>query len=222
MRYRCLVIDHDDTAVDSTATVHYPAHRRAMELLRPGLAPIDLDGWLLKNFDPGLMTYLKDELAMSEEELAAEYTIWREFNTRTRATFFPGFLDVLRKFRENGGRIAVVSHSEADLILEDYRRGDAGDAILPELVFGWDPVEQRRKPSPWPIEQILRSFAVEPAEVLVVDDLKPGVAMAEAAGVDIAGAGWGHRIEQIRRYMRRRCKAYFDSIEEFARFLFES
>ena len=24
MRYPCLVVDHDDTVVDSTATVHYP------------------------------------------------------------------------------------------------------------------------------------------------------------------------------------------------------
>jgi phosphoglycolate phosphatase/pyrophosphatase PpaX len=67
----------------------------------------------------------------------------------------------------------------------------------------------------------LSSFAVDPSEVLVVDDLKPGVAMAEAAGVDIAGAGWGHRIEAIRRYMQGRCKAYFDSIDAFGRFLFD-
>ena len=24
LKYRCLVLDHDDTTVDSTATVHYP------------------------------------------------------------------------------------------------------------------------------------------------------------------------------------------------------
>jgi len=26
LRCRCLNLDHDDTAVNSTATVHYPAH----------------------------------------------------------------------------------------------------------------------------------------------------------------------------------------------------
>ena len=25
MRYKCLVLDHDDTVVDSTASIHYPA-----------------------------------------------------------------------------------------------------------------------------------------------------------------------------------------------------
>ena len=24
MRYRCLILDHDDTVVNSTATIHYP------------------------------------------------------------------------------------------------------------------------------------------------------------------------------------------------------
>jgi len=220
MRYRCLILDHDDTAVNSTATIHYPAHRRAMELLRPGTEPIDLQGWLLRNFEPGLMPYLTVELGMSEKELAAEYTIWQEFNRARRAPFFPGFLDVLRRFRHNGGRVAVVSHSEAELIEGDYRRGDGGDPVLPELVFGWDPDEYRRKPSPWPVREILRAFALGPPDVLVIDDLKPGVLMAQAAGVDVAAAGWGHRIGEIRTYMRSHCAAYFATVEAFSSFLF--
>ena len=30
LRYKCLIIDHDDTAVDSSATVHHPAHVKSM------------------------------------------------------------------------------------------------------------------------------------------------------------------------------------------------
>jgi len=228
MRYRCLVLDHDDTAVDSTATIHYPAHLRAMSVLRPGLEPIGLEGWFLKNFDPGLLPYLRDELGMTEEELAVEYRIWRDFNVQARAPFYPGFLDLLRRFQDGGGRIAVVSHSEADLILEDYRRSDPGTPgdhrapVVPELVFGWDPVEERRKPSPWPVQEVLRAFSLQPEEILVVDDLKPGLAMARAAGVAIAAAGWAHRIEAIRTYMMERCEVYLDSVEALGAFLFES
>ncbi|MBN1836418.1 MAG: HAD family hydrolase [Spirochaetales bacterium] len=222
MRYRCLILDHDDTAVDSTAVIHYPAHVRALGVLRPGLEPIGLEGWLLKNFDPGIMPYLRDELGMSEEELEAEYRIWRECNLQARAPFYPGFVELLRRFQEAGGRIAVVSHSEADLILEDYRRGDSGTTVLPELIFGWDPEEERRKPSPWPVLEVLRRFSLQPGEVLVVDDLKPGLAMARAAGVAIAAAGWGHRIEPIRAYMQANCQAYLESVGDLATLLFES
>ena len=31
LRYRCLVLDHDDTAVMSTPLIHYPAHVKAMK-----------------------------------------------------------------------------------------------------------------------------------------------------------------------------------------------
>ena len=27
MKYRCLIVDHDDTVVNSTATVHFPCFR---------------------------------------------------------------------------------------------------------------------------------------------------------------------------------------------------
>src|SRR5512135_1884264 len=60
-RYRCLIVDHDDTAVDGTRRVHYPAHLRAMQVLRPDLVPVDIDTWFLKNFDPGIMAFLVDE-----------------------------------------------------------------------------------------------------------------------------------------------------------------
>jgi phosphoglycolate phosphatase/pyrophosphatase PpaX len=39
LRYRCLLVDHDDTAVDSTSAVHYPAHLEALRELRPGRTP---------------------------------------------------------------------------------------------------------------------------------------------------------------------------------------
>ena len=72
MRYRCLILDHDDTAVDGTRLVHHPAHLRAMEVLRPGTEPVDLDTWFVKNFDPGILSYLVGELGFSDREMAVE------------------------------------------------------------------------------------------------------------------------------------------------------
>ena len=42
MRYKCLVLDHDDTVVDSTASIHYPAFLEALKILRPGVQQITL------------------------------------------------------------------------------------------------------------------------------------------------------------------------------------
>ena len=130
---RCLVLDHDDTAVDSTATIHYPAHRECMARLRPGTVPVTLEEWFLKNFDPGIAHYLEEELRLSPEELETELEIWRSHTAARQPHFFPGIIDVLRAFRRRGGLIAVVSHSEAATIERHYRAA----AFLPDDVYGW-------------------------------------------------------------------------------------
>ena len=217
--YQCLILDHDDTAVNSTALIHYPSHVESMRQLRPQAAAIGLNGWFLKNFEPGIMNYLRDELGLSEEELQIEYKVWREFNTSRVPPFFPGFLDSLRAFRSRGGIITVVSHSEEDIILKAYRSAQGEGAILPDLVFGWDYDETRRKPSPWPVQRILAAFDLSPDQALIVDDLKPGVLMSRTSGVAIAGAGWAHRIPEIHAYMRKNCDLFFNSVEQFGSFI---
>ena len=37
MKYKCLVLDHDDTVVESTASMHYPSFVETINILRPGL-----------------------------------------------------------------------------------------------------------------------------------------------------------------------------------------
>lgn len=215
-RYRCLILDHDDTAVDSSRRVHHPAHVRTMEVLRPGLVPVDLDTWFLKNFDPGIVAFLEGELGMTPEELAVEHRIWREFTSTASGEFYPGFLPALAEFQARGGLVTVVSHSESDIILGHYR---GADGVVPDLVFGWDADPQHRKPHPYPVLEILRRLRLDAREALVVDDLKPGVAMAQAAGVDAAAAGWGHDIPAIREWMQKVCVAYFATVDEFSDFI---
>lgn len=222
LRFRCLILDHDDTAVNSTAVIHHPSHVESMRVLRPRETAIDLQGWFLKNFDPGIMHYLREELGLTEKELRTEYKIWRKFNTSMIPEFFPGFLELLHEFRARGGSIAVVSHSESDIILNAYRTAGDGGQLLPEMVFGWESEESRRKPSPWPVHQILKAFKLRPEQALIVDDLKPGVLMSRATGVPIAAAGWAHRIPRIRAYMRENCDVYLESIEQLGEYIFDA
>lgn len=217
MTYRCLILDHDDTAVRSTPEIHYPAHLEVMRQLRPDSPPASLEEWLLKNFSPGIMAYMTEELGFSSEEVDLEYKIWREHTEKQIPSFFPGFLETLEEFRSRGGIITVVSHSEADLIRRDYEAAGAGH--LPQAVYGWEFDESKRKPHPWPVEQILSRYGLSPREALILDDLKPAVEMSRRSGVPIAAAGWGYDIPPIRRYMEEHCLAYFSAVEEFRRFL---
>ena len=218
MKFKCLILDHDDTSVESTPFIHYPAHQEVMRQLRPNRESVKLEEWFLKNFSPGIMEYMTGELGFTEEEIKEEYRIWREFTEKSIPPFFPGYLDVLREYKMKGGIITVVSHSEEDLIRRDYIHAGAED--LPELVFGWDFDASKRKPNPYPVNEILSHYALVPADALILDDLKPAVEMSRSTSVPIAAAGWGHCIPQIRDYMERNCQYYLSSVEEFRTLLF--
>jgi beta-phosphoglucomutase-like phosphatase (HAD superfamily) len=220
LRYPCLVVDHDDTSVMSTPSLHYPAHVEALRRLRPGLEPIGLEGWLSKNFHPGIMEYLGGELGLDEAELRQNYDIWREFTSTHVPEFFPGLLDIYTEHKRRGGVLVVISHSEVAMIERDYRAAGAGTAPMPDLVFGWDVDPERRKPSPWPLLETMRRFGFEGREILVLDDLKPGADMAAAAGVDCAAACWGHSIPEIRDAMRGMCRYFLERVEELRDLLF--
>ena len=224
-RYPCLVVDHDDTSVMSTPSLHYPAHVEALRRLRPALEPIALDGWLSRNFDPGLMEYLVGELGFSEEELRQNYLVWREFTRSRVPDFFPGLLDIYAEHKSRGGALVVISHSEVEMIGRDYRAAGLADRrgggpVLPDLVFGWDADPGRRKPHPYPLLETMRRLGFTPSEILMLDDLKPGADMAAAAGVDFAAASWGHSIPRIRDVMRARSRYFLERVEDLRPLLF--
>ena len=215
LRYTCLILDHDDTAVDSTAGIHYPAHLRMMKKLRPGHKPVSLEQWYLKNFNPGIMEYLLHELGLDELELKEEYKIWHQHTSDQIPHFYPGFIEALKIYREQNGKISVVSHSEKEFIERDYTANN----FMPDVIFGWNYDENKRKPHPWPVLETMKRTGIEASRILVVDDLKPGVLMAGEAGVHIAAAGWAHSIPDIESYMRKNCQVYFKTVAEFRVFI---
>lgn len=215
MALRCLILDHDDTVVDSTRAIHYPAYRRLISVLRPETPILSFEEWMLKNFDPGIISFFRDELGFDDREMELEYEMWRATVLETVPPLFAGMLDTLAEFRSRGGLITVVSHSEKDMITRAYDHASDGN-LLPDAVYGWEQPPERRKPDPWPVLDILDRFGLEPDEALVVDDLKPGADMARAAGVSVAGAGWGYDIPRIRTMMQSCCDLYLGTVEEFA------
>ena len=90
------------------------------------------------------------------------------------------------------------------------------------MIFGWEYPPEQRKPSTYPLEQIMKSGRLKPEELLVIDDLKPGYDMAKAAGVPFAAAGWANDIPQIEAFMRKNCGLYFKTVEELRGWLFNS
>ena len=129
---------------------------------------------------------------------------------------YQGIREIMLRQRAEGGLICVASHSLEKNIRRDYA---ANDLPQPDLVFGWDLPVERRKPNPFPLQEIMRIYGLKPEELLMIDDLKPGFDMASGCGVDFAAAGWANDIEEIERFMRQNSRYYFKTVEELNTFL---
>ena len=218
MKYRCLVLDHDDTVVNSTATIHYPAFREFMKTEKPEIR-LTLEEYFLYNFEPGVISLFRDICGLSEKQMKQEEAFWRAYVRGHVPEVYEGLPEVLRRFQECGGILCVVSHSFSDYIRRDYRQNGLPE---PDIVFGWDMEAEKRKPSPFALEEIMRRFHLQPGEILVLDDLKPGYDMAKAAGVDFAAAGWANDVPEIAAFMQENCGRYFKRVSDFGAFLEQS
>ena len=59
-----------------------------------------------------------------------------------------------------------------------------------------------------------------PDELLMVDDLKPGLEMAHACGVDFAACFWSYDIPVIRNYMKENADFCLNSVTELSALIF--
>ena len=219
MKYKCLVLDHDDTVVNSTATIHYPCFVEYLEKFFPHLAKnYTLKSYFEKNFHPGITSLLVDEVGLNEVQLKEEEAYWSNFVSGHIPTAYNGIGEIIEKFRALGGIIAVDSHSYTKYIERDYRHNSLP---FPDVIYGWDIPGEQRKPSPYTIFDLMKRFNLSPKEILVVDDLKPGFDMARAAGVDFAAAGWAYDVEEIEQFMRKHCDYYLESVADLGKILFE-
>ena len=217
MKYPCLVVDHDDTVVNSTATVHFPCFQEYTGKFFPDYR-CTLEEYFIKNFHPGVIEFFRDDVGMSEQQMLEEQTYWNAYVQRHVPAAYPGMREILNEQKRRGGLLCVVSHSYTANILRDYRENGLPE---PDLIFGWDSPREQRKPNPWPLQQIMRRFQLKPGEVLMLDDLKPGFDMARAAGVPFAAAGWANDIPEIETFMRAHCDYYFKTVPELGAFLLD-
>ena len=218
LKYKYLVLDHDDTVVQSEATINYPCFCRFLEIHRPG-THYSLKEYVADCSKMNFAEMCRTRFSMSDEELHEEYLFWKAYMKEHLPCTFPGIGDLLHRYREAGGKICVVSMSTHENILRDYRHHFG---MEPDLIFGAELPEELRKPNIYPIERIQEHYAITAAEILMVDDMKFAVAMARNAGCPIAFAGWS-RIDfpEACAEMEDICDFSFYSAEEFEKFLFE-
>lgn len=218
LKYPCLVLDHDDTVVQSEKTIGYPFFCYILSQYRPGKS-ITLKEYVHDCHSLGFADMCRQRFQFTEQELHDEYIGWMEYVKTHIPDPYPGIGDVIRRQKQEGGLICVVSHSSIQNITRDY---DVHFGIQPDAIYGWDLPEHQRKPNPYPLEHIMERYRLKPEDLLVVDDMKLAWQMAQPVGVPIAFAAWGKTdFPELSEEMRQICNFSFASTNELQKFLFE-
>ncbi len=194
LRYKCICLDHDDTTVNSSREINYPAWVDTLSKLRPG-ARCSYEEFMSYCSSPGFGEYCTEIMGFNEAEMDIEFKNWLEFVRRVTPSVVSGIDRLVARQRAAGGYVAVVSHSLRENILRDWRERLGCE---PDMIYDWGLGEGKRKPCPYPIYDIAERLGCEVSEILMVDDLSQGMKMARAAGCDFAFAGWADAAADVR------------------------
>ena len=218
LKFPCLVLDHDETVVQSEKTIGYPCFCQTLSRLRPEQA-ITLQEYVQGCHELGFVEMCKQWFHFTEAEMQQEYNDWMDYVKIHIPDPFPGIEKIIHKQRAEGGLICVVSHSSTRNITRDYQ---VHFGMLPDAIYSCDDPKEQQKPNPYPLLDIMSRYHLKPEELLVVDDMKLACQMAKPVKVPVAFAAWG-KIEfpEIAEEMRQLCNFSFDTVEELTDFLFD-
>ena len=218
LKYPCLVLDHDDTVVQSEETINYPYFCEFLDKFRPG-TKITLAEYIHCCCHQGFAEMCRNRFHLTDDEMTQEFIGWKEYIKTHSSAPYPGIEAVIRRQKAEGGLVCVVSHSSAENIARDYQKHFG---LLPDEIYGWELPEHQRKPSPYPLEQIMEKYNLTPQQLLVVDDLKPAYDMASKVGVPIGFAQWSKmKHPELCTEMSSVCNYTFCSTKELEQFLFD-
>ena len=218
LKYRCLVLDHDDTVVQTLKTLSYPFFCLELEQFRPGTT-MTISEYVTQCHKLGFADMCRQCFGFTEEELSLEHQQWMNYIMNNIPDIFSGIDRVIHRQKKECGILCVISHSNSDNILRDYR---VHFGTEPDAIYGWDMLPHQRKPHSWPLKDIMEKFNLQPEDILVVDDMQLACQMADPLGVKVAFAAWDDMgVPELRQEMKQRCTYTFYSPAELEHFLFD-
>ena len=219
LKYPCLVLDHDETVVQSEKAIGYPCFCQTLSRIRPRYC-LTLEEYVRGCHELGFVDMCRNWFGFSDAEMQEEYNDWMEYVKVHVPDPFPGIQEIIYQQKKCGGLLCVVSHSSNQNISRDYQEHFG---LLPDAIYGCEFPKEQQKPSPYPLKDIMHRFDLKPEEILVVDDMKLACQMAQPVNVAVAFAGWGKEdFPEISQEMRKLCRYSFDTTRDLYRFLFES
>lgn len=118
-----------------------------------------------------------------------------------------GVVYFLGRMKKQGFKIAVCTNGEIDLLKEAFEKLE----VEFDLLQGTSGGDVKKKPEPDVYLTGMKKLGVSPEEVLIIEDSKPGIDSANAAGIPA-----GHIIEFDQYQIAKNTENRFHGWEDFA------
>ena len=188
MGYATYLFDMDgtllDTLADLTAAVNHTLEqhgypRRTIEQVRKGLGN-------------GAVKLMAAMLPQGEEtpgfaDIMRDYRAWYQAHACVETCPYPGVPEMLKRLRQRGCKVAIVSNKPHGAACELAERFFPG---VP--TFGERP-ETPRKPAPDMVFHALAALGAGKENAVYVGDSEVDVQTARNAGLPVIGVAWGFR-----------------------------
>lgn len=193
-RIKAVVFDLDGTLLNTLTDLAASCNRALAQMGKPCRTEEEIKSFigngarLLCNRLIGLNAP-EEEVDRCLRLFQADYNI--HLNDHTAP--YPGIIDMLRTFRENGVSCAVVSN-KYDAATREICRLHFGD-LIPVSIGEGNGIS--KKPCPDGTNKALSLMGVTPAEAIYVGDSDTDVETAHNAGLFCVGVSWGFRSRHV-------------------------
>jgi len=193
MRFLAALFDLDGTLLDTIDDLADAANATLADLSRSRLSRAIVQSYVGKGTEYLVMRCLAHDTGHADLEQTqhalARFTDHYRRLCGNKATLYPGVLQGLRAFREQGLKMAVVTNKPTEFTLPLLRR--KGIAEFFEHIVCGDTCA-RKKPDPMPFLHACSLLGVAPARALAVGDSNNDAVAARAAGLAVLIVPYGY------------------------------
>lgn len=172
--FAAVLFDWDGTLLDSADATYRCYHR----IFTSFAIAFDRDLYRRTYYPDWHRTY--EDLGLAREHWDEADARWHVIYDEEPPPLIPGAADALRRLREAGRVLGIVTSGTRSRVLADLERHAVAD-LFATVVCAGDTSE--RKPHPAPLRLALEQIDVAPQDAAYVGDSPDDIRMARAAGV---------------------------------------
>lgn len=207
------IFDFDDTIVNSTPEIHYKAYKEFCELINKKY--LSLNEYYMELFNKTYTEFL-DDMHLTDEEYKLEYQNWKKYTSTIDPKPFDKILYILKLIQQNGHKIVICSQSNKEAIENFFNKTD----ITIDLIIAGDRKHpERNKPYDYPINLVKQLFNVNNSQIIVIDDMKPGLLMAKNNNIKSIGVLYSGNHDMLKNEIYELSTVVAETIENLITYI---